>query len=77
MNATREGADVSKALDRMRKSRAIDTEGAQALVSLGWKQVGVLEGLAWCPVCSQPTVWKDNSGTPTHLWCSDLAGGAQ
>jgi len=59
-------------LDRLRRKRVVDVEAAETLLSLGWAQVGQLDGLLWCSVCSQPTVWKDQTGAPKHLSCSDL-----
>lgn len=61
------------ALEKLRKKRSIDPETSALMISLGWRQGSVLEGLMWCVNCSQPTVWKDQAGSPSHLWCSDVA----
>jgi hypothetical protein len=58
-------------LEQLRERRSVDVETAEALVKLGWRQAGPLEGLLWCSFCSQPTIWKDQAGRPAHLWCAD------
>lgn len=60
-------------LEKLRKKRSIDPETSATMIALGWRQGRVLEGLMWCAICAQPTVWKDKAGAPSHLWCSDLA----
>ncbi len=60
------------ALERLRRKRVVDTEAAETLFTLGWTQAGQIDGLLWCSVCSQPTVWKDQNGEPKHLACSEL-----
>ena len=62
------GAEVG--LEALRERRAVDVETAEALIRLGWRQAGPLEGLLWCATCSQPTIWRDQAGKPAHLWCS-------
>lgn len=59
------------ALERLRKKRAIDAASVATLISIGWRQAQEIEGMLWCATCSQPTVWKDASGAPSHVWCSD------
>lgn len=61
------------ALEKLRKKRSVDPETSSTMIALGWRQASVLDGLMWCAICSQPTVWKDKTGAPSHLWCSDLA----
>lgn len=62
-------------VERLRKKRFIDAGTAETMTALGWRQATVLEGLLWCPTCSQPTVWRDTTGSPSHLWCSDAVAG--
>lgn len=70
-------ASVSKsALERLRKKRALDAESVKTLVALGWRQAAELDGILWCSTCVQPTVWKDASGVPSHVWCSDALDAA-
>jgi hypothetical protein len=61
-------------LEKLRKKRFIDAETASQMLAIGWRQVEPLEGLSYCAVCQQPTVWKDKSGAPSHLWCSNIGG---
>ncbi len=68
--ATRTAA--AGALERLRRKRVVDVEAAETLLALGWTQSSGLDGLLWCSVCSQPTVWKDQAGDPKHLSCSEL-----
>ena len=68
-----EVAKVSKeTIEKLRKRRFIDAATASTMLAIGWRQVGTHEGLLWCPTCSQPTVWRNAAGVPSHLWCSDI-----
>lgn len=59
-------------LVKLKRRRSINQESAAELVKIGWKQISGLDGLLWCVACDQATVWKDETGRPLHLWCSDL-----
>jgi len=67
-------ADIERSVrsDLLRKRRTVDLALAGDLVSRGWRQGGVLDGLQWCVTCNQPTVWIDPTGKPRHHTCTDL-----
>lgn len=64
---------MDSALEKLRSKRALDVESAGTLLKLGWRQIGPHEGLQWCVTCSQPTIWKDDKGSPKHVWCSEIS----
>ncbi len=57
--------------ERLQKSRHVDLVVAAELLSLGWRQVGQLDGLSWCVACGGPTVWIDATGAPRHHTCME------
>lgn len=61
-------------LEKLRRKRFIDAETSRQMIAVGFRQAGPLDGLLCCSVCAQPTVWKNSSGEPIHLWCSDVGG---